>query len=295
MRDSARRAAATLLVGALAIAACSPSKPDLTDPREILDGAVAQIEDASSVRLQLDVSGAIALDLLGSGTARPMLLEGTTLTADLDMAGGRMKATFAAPALLGLTGEFLAPGGRAYLKSSLTGPLYLPLDPADALPGASPAPSAGPPSLAGLTALLDDPSIAAAKLGDADCADTRCYQVRLEIDPSKLDLALPDLGALGGLGGLFGLPGFPSGAPVPGSSPDVEVPLDPIIVIVSVAKDTLRPVTLASDITMGDTATLELLLAFSAWGETVSVSAPPDDQVGDLFSPDRLPFPVPSP
>lgn len=295
MRSTTRASIVGLLLGALAAAACSPARPDLADPREILDGAVAQISEASSVRLQLDVSGAVALDLLGSGTARPMLLQGTTLTADLDLAGGRMKATFEAPALLGLKGEFLAPGGRAYLKTTLTGPKYLPLDPADAVPGASPLPSAGPLSLAGLTALLDDRSVTATKLDDADCADTRCYQVRLELDPSSLDLGLPDLDALGGLGGLFGLPGLPAGTPGPGSSPIIDVPLDPIVVIVSVAKDTLRPVSLASDITMGDSATVELLLSFSAWGESVSVSAPPDDQVGDLFSPGGLPFPFPSP
>jgi hypothetical protein len=222
-----------------------------------------------------------------------MLLEGTTFSADLDIAGGHMKATFEAPALLGLTGEFVAPGGRAYLKTSLTGPKYLPLDPGDVLPGASPAPSGAPLSLDGLTSLLGDPSIMATKLDDTDCADTRCYQVRLEVDPAVLDLGLPDLGALGALGGLLGLPGLPIGSPVPGASPGVGVPSDPIVIIVSVAKDTLRPVTLASDITMGETATLELILAFSAWGESVSVSAPPDDQIGAPFSPADLPFPLP--
>lgn len=295
MRHVARGSIAAILGIALLVAACTPSKPDLTDPREILDGAVAQIEGASSVRLQLDVSGAIALDLLGSGTARPVLLQGTTLSADLDLAGGRAKVAFAAPAFIGLTGEFIAPGGRAFLKTSLTGPKYLPLDPTDLAPGTSAPPLSGPVSLAGLASILNDPSVVATKLDDADCADTRCYQIRLEVDPSRLDLGLPDLGALGAWSGLLGLPGLPGETPIPGSSPSVGPPLDPIVIVVRVAKDTLRPVTLASDITMGDTATLELLLAFSAWGESVSVSAPPDDQVGDLFSPGGLPFPFPSP
>lgn len=276
----------------VALGACAPARPDLVDPREILAGAVAQIEDASTVRLQLDVSGAVAIDLLGSGTARPMLLEGTNLTADVDIAEGRLKATFASPALLGLTGEFLAPGGRAYLRTSLTGPKYLPLDPAGLAPGASPVSSSGP-ALAGLTSLLDDPSVTATKLDDVDCADTRCYRVRLDVDPSKIDLGLPDLGALEGLGGLFGLPGLPGGTEVPGSSPAVGAPLDPIVVIVSIAKDTLRPVTLASDIVMGETATLELVLTFSAWGESVSVVAPSNEQVGDVVPPGGLPFPFP--
>lgn len=295
MRVLARGSVAAILGLSLLAAACAPARPDLSDPRQILDGAVAQIDAASSVRLQLDVSGAIALDLLGSGTARPMLLQGTTLSADVDLAGGRAKVAFAAPALLGLTGEFLAPGGRAFLKTSLTGPKYLALDPGAVVPGSSPAPSGGRISLAGLTSLLDDPSVIATKLDDADCADTRCYQVRLEVDPSKIDLGLPDLGALGGLGRLLGLPGLPSGTPVPGASPGVVLPLDPIVIVALIAKDSLRPVSLASDITMGDSATLELLLAFSGWGESVSVSAPPDDQVGDLFSPDALPFPFPGP
>ena len=298
VRHRGRSLAALCVAVALAVAACSPSRPDLVDPREILDGAVAQIDEASTVRLQLNVSGAIALDLLGSGTARPMLLEGTTLTADLDIERGRFKATFASPALLGLTGEFLAPGGTSYLRMSLTGPKYIPFEAETGLPGASPAPSAGPLSLSGLTSLLDDPSVTAVKVDDADCGDARCYRVRVEVDPEKLDLGLPDLGALSGLLGLLGLPGLPgtpAGSPAPGGPPTVDAPRDPIVIIVIVAKDTLRPVSLASDITMGDTATLELLLTFSAWGEGVSVEAPAADEIGEPFDLGGLPLPFPEP
>ncbi len=269
--------AVALLVVTLVVGGCA-SKPDLTDPREILDGAVAQLEGAKTVRLQLDISGAIALDLLGTGSARPMLLEGTTLTADLDITGGKAKVVFAAPALLGLTGEFLAPGGRTYLRMSLIGPKYVPLDPGDTpTPGASP----GPLSLAGLTSLLGDPSVTATKVDDVDCAGGRCYRIRIEVDPSAIDLGLPDLGALTG---LLGLPGAAS--PAPGGGPGgVD---GPIVIFATVAKDTLRPVTLESDVVLGESATLELLLTLSAWGESVSVEAPPADQVGE---PGDLSFP----
>ncbi|MEK6720337.1 MAG: hypothetical protein AABZ33_06650 [Chloroflexota bacterium] len=268
---------AAIVTLAMVAGACA-SKPDLTDPREILDGAVAQLDAAKTVRLQLDVSGAIALDLLGTGSARPMLLEGTTLTADLDISGGKAKVTFAAPALLGLTGELLAPGGRAYLKMSLTGPKYVPLD-----SGGAPSPDAspGPLSLAGLTNLLNDPSVTATKVDDVDCAGGRCYRIRIEVDPSAIDLGLPDLGALSG---LLGLPGAASPGPDSGSGS-----LDgPIVIFANVAKDTLRPVTLESDVVLGESATLELLLTLSAWGESITVEAPPADQVGE---PGDLPFP----
>ncbi len=119
------------------------------------------------------------------------------------------------------------------------------------LPGASPQPSPGPLSLAGLTGLLDDPSITATKLEDADCGDARYYRVKVEIDPADIDFGLPDLGALSGILGLLGLPGLPGGAPDPGATPGEDLPIDPIVIVVSVAKDTLRPVTLESDITMG--------------------------------------------
>ena len=276
------------LAVALAAAACSPARPDLTDPNEILAQAAAQIDRASSVRLTLDVSGAIALDLVGSGTARPLLLEGTTLTADLDLAGGAMKATFAAPALLGLTGEYIAPGGRAYLQMSLIGPKFVALDPDAAAPGASPGPGASGSgssspaiSLAGLTDLLADPSVVATKLDDADCGNVRCYRVRVEVDPSALDLGLPDIGALAGILGPAGLPEL-SGA---------------IGFTIGVGKEDLRPAWIESDIVLGDSATLELLLAFSGWNDPVAVDPPPADRVDDTgdLSDLLFPFAVPQP
>ena len=45
------------------------------------------------------------------GAATPIELDGTTAAADLDIAGGAAKVTFAVPALFNVTGELIAVDG----------------------------------------------------------------------------------------------------------------------------------------------------------------------------------------
>ena len=109
-----RRIAAplALLAGvAIALTACgAPALPALTDPTEIVTAALKATEGAKSVHVDVTLDGTINADLTGSGTATDLPLNGTTATADVDMAGGKAHATFAIPAFLNLNGELIQIG-----------------------------------------------------------------------------------------------------------------------------------------------------------------------------------------
>ncbi len=111
-----RLPSAPALVAAIAIlvAACGgPTAPALTDPTEIITAGLASTEAAKSVHLDATLDGTATLALPGlGGPAAPIKLDGTTATADLDIAGGAARVTFNAPALFNLTGELIVVGGQ---------------------------------------------------------------------------------------------------------------------------------------------------------------------------------------
>ena len=123
----ARAAALAVLVAASTlVAACqsAPTPSELQDPRAILAAAVTTTAAAKTVRVDATAYGSVAVDLLGIGAASTVELNGTTASADLDLARGNARTTFSAPGILGLTGELIALDGTSYFKSTLTGTLY---------------------------------------------------------------------------------------------------------------------------------------------------------------------------
>ena len=106
----------------MVVAACGggSSAPALTDPTEIVTAALTSTESAKSVHLDATLDGTLSIAMPGAGgAAAPIELDGTTAAADIDIAGGAAKVTFAAPALFNLTGELIAVDGKAYVKTSL--------------------------------------------------------------------------------------------------------------------------------------------------------------------------------
>ena len=247
-------AAATLV-----LAACQgQTAPTLTDPREILAAAVRSTAEQSSVRIDAIVDGRIAIDLLGSG-GTPIELTGTSASADIDLKNGDARTTFSVPALIGLTGELIAVDGTTYLRTTRTGPLYQtqPIDPS--APDASTDPST---ILDGLTDLLAQPGLDPVKGDDVPCGSSTCYTVTIELTPAEL----------AGLGGGLDLP---TGLPIPipdlaGASVDLTI---------RVTKDTTRLAGLAAIADLGDAGDLDVDIVFSKWGEAVSITTPPADQV----------------
>lgn len=261
------RAAATALALALALAlaACAGAPPPspLTDPDEILAAAARSTADASSVHIDAAIDGSLAIDMTGTGSAAaPIRLANTTAAADLDLADGDARVTFAVPALLGLAGELIVVDGTSYLKSTLTGPLYtrqdvgeeLPVDPASADPAGM---------LDGLADFLAQPGVDPQKLDDAECGAATCYAVRIELTPEEL-------AALGG--GAQPIPSLPVPLPVDVGSAGVDMTL-------LVDKQTTRLSGIDATVTLADAGEITADVTFSKWDEDLTVTAPPADQV----------------
>jgi hypothetical protein len=257
---SAPRSTVLALATMLAVMACQgPSVPALTDPVEILAAAVRTTAEQTSVRVDVAVDGRVAIDILGSG-GTPIALNGTTATADIDLEAGSARTTFSAPSVLGLTGEVIAVDGTTYIKTTLTGPLYVTQSMGVPVPDASGDPTT---ILDGLTDLLAQPGLEPVKGEDVQCGNTTCYSVTIELTPDEL-------AALGGFE-------LPASLPIPIPIPDLG---DASVALsVRVAQDTTRLAGLLATVDLGDAGDIEIDLVFSKWGDAVTIAAPPDDEV----------------
>ena len=94
--------------------------------------------------------------------------------------------------MLGLRGEVIVVDDMAYLKTSLTGPLYQQMPIAGDTPGGetgtggSPDPSAVAEMVAGLARLLAQPGVDPVKGEDVACGSSTCYTVTIELTPEEL-------------------------------------------------------------------------------------------------------------
>lgn len=260
MSRTPRRFAAplALLSGvAIALAACgAPALPALTDPSEIVTAALKATEAAKSVHVDVTLDGTINADLTDSGTATDLPLNGTTATADVDMAGGKAHATFAIPAFLNLNGELIQIGETSYVKTSLTGPQFTTEQATDSLP-VDPTDAAGIFDDVGDFLLAD--GVDPVKGDDVDCGGKRCYAVSIELTPEELAA----LGA--GQAEALGLP--------------LDVGSASLAITIRVEKDTYHLAGMTAVASLGEQGTLTLNLALSKWDEPMDISPPPADQI----------------
>lgn len=262
MSHSPRRLAAplALLSGiAVAVAACGdgPALPALTDPNEIITVALKATESAKSVHVDATVDGAINVDLTGTGgEGTELSLTGTTAAADVDMAGGKARATFAIPAFLNLNGELIQIGETSYVKTSLTGPLYETQQATDSLP-VDPTDASG--MFDDLGDFLTTEGVDPVKGDDVDCGTRQCYSVSIEYTPEEL----ADLGA--------------------DQAPAAGLPLDlgsaSLALTIRVEKDTYRLAGITAVASLGAQGSVTADLVFSKWDQPMDISTPPADQV----------------
>ncbi len=248
-----------LLGGAtIALAACGgPSLPALTDPNEIITAALKATEGARSVHVDVTVDGSITADLTGTGTAGTELpLTGTTAAADVDMAAGKARATFAIPAFLNLNGELIQIGETSYVKTSLTGPLYEAQEAADSLP-VDPTDASGILDDVGdfLTADGMDP----VKGDDVDCGGKQCYTVSIELTPDELAARGADQAATAGL--------------------PIDLGAVSLALTIRVEKDTYHLAGIRTVASLGEQGSLTLDVTLSKWDQPMDISPPPADQV----------------
>jgi hypothetical protein len=242
---------------ALLVSACggTTAGPVLTDPTQIITAALKSTEAATSVHAEATVDGVVPVTLPGGAAATEVKLTGTTASADADLANGEARLTFSVPNVLGLAGELIQADGKTYLKTTLTGPKYKVIDAGSALP-------VDPSNTKGMIDNLGDfllkPGVNPTKGEDVSCGGKQCYTV-------VVDLTADELAALIGTGAA-GLPVDVTGATL---KMTVKVEQD--------APNHLAGVSLTVGLPSGNT--LDAELTFSKWGEPVTISAPPTDQV----------------
>ena len=242
------------------VAACSgsaPAAPALTDPVDILVQSVQTLDDVKSFRADVGVSGSVNVDMMGTGQTSAFPLDNTTAQLDVDVENKNAKATFSAPALMGISGELIQIGSTSYTKTSLTGPLYQKSESTEA--GAvDEATDMSDEDVAQLREQLSKPEVAPTKGDDVACGDKQCYQVTIDLTSEELQS-------------------------LSGELPTEEIPADiadaKVNVTFQIEKDTLRPAGIDITSDLGAQGNVTINVDFSNWDEPVSVEAPPADQV----------------
>jgi hypothetical protein len=274
-RHPAALVAATLSLAAI-VAACggTPAASPLSDPVAILEAAATNAATATSVRIDVAADGELNLDLMGTGSGAPISLADTTATLEADIADGALKGTFALPGVLGLRGEVIVVDDMAYMKTSLTGPLFqaTPVDgdtPGGAAgTGGSPDPSAVAEMVAGLREALSKPGVDPVKGEDVPCGSSTCYTVSIQLTPEEI-------AALGAEAGEIPLPSdLP--IPVPGL-PELGDQTVDLTVRVTTDTNDLAGLTVRLDDGAEGVVTAEV--TFSDWDADLTITAPPADQI----------------
>lgn len=254
-----RRFAPVAVVATLVLAACgAQGSPRLEDPHEILTGSVEAMAEVDSLHFLLALDGEVDAAEMGGS----MSLNGTELEGSIAMDGSAAQISFAVPAFLGLNGEMRLVGDESFMRTSMTGPMWIrsqvPEDAEDPL-----AQAADPQEvLVELRSFLDEEGVTLEKAGEVECGDGTCYHLTLTIAPELLADGADGLDAFGG--------------DVTGALGDEGLTLD-----LRVDVETLYLVEVSTgfeDETMGS---LSLTLSFDGFGDPVEVEAPPSDEVTD--------------
>ncbi|MGH2511281.1 MAG: hypothetical protein ACRDGQ_01200, partial [Candidatus Limnocylindrales bacterium] len=260
-------------------ASSTPSAPTpattMTDPRAILALSLTALDTARTFHLTGSLTGTLTADLTGSGTDSAIDLQGTSLSADADIANQRANLQIRIPALFALTVEYIQVGPDTYSRNSLAGSTWTHTSEADiasAGPGALPTPrrigTATPSSTLGpvlspapstdligqITAGLDNLPNPPTLGSDATCGSKTCYSVLISV-PLSADGQNP------------------LGLPLPSStSASVTIRLE-------VEQDTFYPVQTNVQIDAGTSGTFNLVLALTKFDVPVTINPPPPDQV----------------
>jgi len=242
-----------LVVAAIAVGACGGNSTSLSDPTEILTKAVEALQNVKTLHMEATVDGTVKADLSGTGAAGDITLTGTKLSADVDVDSGDASLNLAVPAFLGMTADVIVTGGDAYTRVSLISDKYQKTSAADAgLPIDATDPGQG---LKDLGDWLKKPEVGPEKLGDTSCGSKTCYQVKIDLTADELATLIPEVTDLSGVG-------------------DAQLTLT-----VLVEQDTLRPASMELKLGATDFGQVTVTLSFSKWDESLTIEAPPADQI----------------
>ena len=252
-----RRVAPVALVATLALAACGgqATQPTIEDPKEIVTRSVEAMADVESVHFVLALDGTVNVAEMGGA----MALNGTELEGRIAMDGSAAEMSFAVPAFLGIAGEMRLIGQEAFIKTTMTGPMWM--RQAVEAGADDPLAQAGDPqeALTELRSLLDESGVIK-KLADVECGESTCYQIEIAIggevfaDAPEAASAAPEvLDALG----------------------------EGLTFNVQFDKSTFYMTEASTSFEDDEMGSLDLTMTFDEYGEPVNVDAPPADEVTD--------------
>jgi hypothetical protein len=242
---------------AFVVVGCNQSAPSpaLTDPKAIVTAGLDSARVAHTVHLDVRVDGSARISLPGvgatGGTGTPVKLDGTTAAVDVDFDKPALHATFAVPSLFNLAGDVIAVDGKAYIKSTLTGPLY------QVSQGAPADPAGVRALLTGLETAIGQPGVVLTKGADSPCGSATCYVVTTKLTAEQLGT---------NSGSVAGLPVDLTGATV-----DLTMLIE--------QADPNHIAELKAVVTNPDGTSLTIDALATKWNDPVTISAPPQDQV----------------
>jgi hypothetical protein len=251
--------AAIVTTTSVVLAACNqtPAAPLLSDPKEILTETVVALKDLKTVEMTGSFSGAIKAAELGP---TGFDLSKVTLSAALDVPGKKAKVTLDAPDVFGTKIDALIVGDAAYYKIAgvLAGMVGGSADKytKTEIPQSSGAPMNDPAEIAKavdeMKAALDKLPKPPTKGADEKCGDQDCYHVTIALTAADLQALDPSAGPVAGTGDLT-------------------------FDLWSRHSDRL-PAKLTLGVASPEMGTIGMTLEFR-YGRTVSVEAPPADQI----------------
>ncbi len=266
------RVAAVAMSLAVVLGACgssaTPTPPP--DPKTILKTGATALSALKSVHVEVTLTGTFQ-NPDASASPSSVTLDGTKLTADIDIANQKGTASLVTPAALGgLTADLIV-SGDIYVKA----PLLLNTQKWSQIPAAmlgslggsalgSPLPSAA--ASTGLDQLLAMNGVTVTNQGTDTCADGTCNKVQIVVPGAALQEAAGAAASANPLGG--GVPGLGS----LGSIGDATI-------TVWTAASSGRLNKLTFSVSAGSAGTLTVTVALSNFDQPITVTPPPADQV----------------
>jgi hypothetical protein len=251
-------------------ASATPTPPP--DPRQILLSGATALTTLKSVHVDVELSGTIQNPGSATASAGPITLDGTKLSADIDIANQKGTASLVTPAGLGGLSADLIVSGDIYVKA----PLLLKTDKWSQIPAAvlsslgsgalsSPLPAASA-GVADLSSLLSLSGITVTSQGTDACADGTCNKIAITIPAATLQQAAGAAASANPLGGA--VPGIGS----LGSLGDATV-----TVWTATSSGRLNKLTFAAS--AGSAGNVMVTVTLSKFDTPVTVTPPPADQV----------------
>lgn len=248
-----RRLAPLSIVLAIGITACGGAAA-IDDPKEILTQSVQAMTEVESVHFVVAFDGTVSIPELGGEIG----LAGTQLEGRMAMDGSAAVITFAVPMMFGLNGEMRMIGDTGYVRTSLTGPMWM-AQPIEA-GSDDPIGTVTDPQevLAELEKTLDKEGIELTKLDDVECGNDTCYQVQVTVSGEA----------------------FLESEDAASAPPELlEALSGGMTFVLQIDRETLYMRLVTTSFSAEEVGTVDVTFTFDEWNEPVDVEAPPADEV----------------